>query len=209
MVVKPFIVCNKDQEKLCELSNQLTKLTNNIAASGDKDRTINEQFLQAINLTDNEDFLLLVKSDIEFFEWSALLKDSIVDFKKHHWGAYTLNIGSFYDGVDIEKISDHLTRVSSFDISLCFIHKEIIDALKKINLNWMVNKQGIGISSIICSLCTARRRLVIKNNAYSADYQPRQIVSINAYRKDYFNLCSQLPDFLRKITVNNEVWASV
>lgn len=207
MKIRSFIFSDKNQEDVNILRDQLANLTKEKVVVGDNDKSINEQFLQAIDSVDVEDFLLFTRSDIKSVEWERFLKDSIDDFKVYNWGVYTLNINSFYNGVTVEKISNHLTRVSYFDISLCIIQKEIIKALKQLNLNWLTNSHGIGINSIISSLCVARKKLTIKNNNYNAVYEQDQISSLDVYKEDYFNLCAQLPNFLRRIIINNDAWA--
>jgi GR25 family glycosyltransferase involved in LPS biosynthesis len=134
------------------------------------------QFLKALELFDG-DILFHVQGDVAYDNWSALVENAKLYYKKYKYGVYAPNIDyTYWDSqkVDLDSFGEtdeKLKLVSMTDCSCWFINKEIINEYKiKYSDNFKKNKYGFGADLINCAISFQKAMPVIRDYEHTVDH---------------------------------------
>jgi GR25 family glycosyltransferase involved in LPS biosynthesis len=135
------------------------------------------QFLKALELF-NEDIFFHVQGDVTYDDWSSIIDDSKIYYKKYNYGIYAPNVdytswsSNRVDISTIPKCNDKkLKLVTMTDCSCWFINKKIIDEYKlKYSLSFKKNKYGFGADLVNCAISIKNNMPVIRDYNYTVNH---------------------------------------
>ena len=134
------------------------------------------QFLKAIDLFDGDVFLH-VQGDIVFDQWPQLVDSAQKYYEEFHWGIYAPNVDyTWYSAqnADVDTIEfrkyPNLKVVSNPDCTVWFIHRDIVNELKNINIDLSFVRIGWGLDLILCANSFLQNRLVIRDYDFKVQH---------------------------------------
>ncbi len=173
----------KTESELCKIFNKVTVINSDDDNKFDHWINIGEdayfaaQFLKALELFDG-DILFHVQGDVTYDNWSALVENAKLYYKKYKYGVYAPNVCHNYwdsEKVDLDSFgeidNEKLKLVSMTDCSCWFINKEIVNEYK-LNYceNFKKNKYGFGADLINCGISLKKNMPVLRDYEHAVDH---------------------------------------
>jgi GR25 family glycosyltransferase involved in LPS biosynthesis len=173
----------KTESELCKIFDKVTVINSDDGNKFDhwinigEDAYFSAQFLKALELFDG-DILFHVQGDVTYDNWSSIIEDAKLYYKKYKYGIYSPNVDyTHWDStrVDIDSFgemdNEKLKLVSMTDCSCWFINKEIINEYKiKYSDSFKKNKYGFGADLINCAISFKKNMPVLRDYKYTVDH---------------------------------------
>jgi len=138
------------------------------------DAYFSEQWSMAMKLF-RGDIMFHIQADATYDNWSALINDAERYFEKYHWGIYSPRFqdNGHYIPLETWQCEDqNIKAIPNPDCTCWFLHKDIIDKFRNLNLNVKVNHLGWGIDCVMCAISWSSGRIVLRDFGHEVFHAP-------------------------------------
>lgn len=134
-----------------------------------------QQWYMATQLFSGE-VLFHIQADAEYHDWNALIISAKETFALHKWGLYSPNLQhNNWGAVPIETWQSsipELKAVANPDCTCWFIHKDVVDKYRNLNLKYTDNYLGWGIDCVVSALSWQSQRVVLRDWRHTVYHHP-------------------------------------
>lgn len=149
------------------------------------------------------DVLFHIQADAEYHSWHQLIEHAKDTFTLHNWGLYSPNLQhNNWGAVPIPEWKssiNELHAVANPDCTCWFVHADIIEKYKSLNLKWQDNYLGWGIDCVVSALSWQEQRVVLRDWRHTVYHHPGRGYLEDQAVQLMYNMFSKLPQDLYNI----------
>ena len=152
------------------------------------------------------DVLFHIQGDVSYNRWEQLVNDALYFFKKYSCGIYSPNIDYTWYTTEKYKIEDksNLLQHNNLDIISCtdetvwFIHKDIINHFKDLNIKLRNQDFGWGIDLALASISFLNKKLVLRDKNHKIFHPRSSNYDLNLAEIQFKKFRKKLPSKINK-----------
>lgn len=220
MVVQPFIFnWNGKHENVNKIIGQLRPIFDNVTVINSDDNYCQEDWINIGNefyfagqfntalKHFSGDVLFHIQGDVSYDRWQQLVDDAVFYMEHYNCGIYAPNLDYTNWPTRIAKIEDsnnllqhnNLDIVSCTDETVWFIHKDIIDKLKKYSIEFADYDFGWGIDFTLSAISFLNKKLVLRDSAHDIIHPRGTNYNFEMAQQQLERLRASLPHDISKI----------
>lgn len=218
MTIQPFIFNWRGQyantlrttAQLLDVFNHVTIINSDETHADDDWINIGEQayfgqqFAEAIERFDG-DILFHIQADANYHDWKTVVDHALATQSQYQWGVYapdvdfTLHTGAEVNIQPLDNDATHLQFVTCTDCTCWFIHRSVIEELKRQGIRIEVSNYGWGIDFLICALSYQLGRPVIRDYRHVIQHPKGTGYNTKLARQQMLSFYQGLPADTRQI----------
>jgi hypothetical protein len=149
------------------------------------------------------DVLFHIQADAEYHDWKSLLISAKETFTLHNWGLYSPNLQhNNWGAVPIESWQSSIPEIKAVanpDCTCWFIHKDVVEKYRNLNLKYTDNYLGWGIDCVVSALSWQAQRVVLRDWRHTVYHHPGRGYLEDQAVQLMYNMFSKLPQDLYNI----------
>jgi hypothetical protein len=149
------------------------------------------------------DVMFHIQADAEYPDWKSLLISAKETFTLHNWGLYSPNLQhNNWGAVPIESWQSSIPEVKAVanpDCTCWFIHKDVVEKYRNLNLKYTDNYLGWGIDCVVSALSWQAKRVVLRDWRHTVYHHPGRGYGEDQAVHLMYNMFSKLPSDLYSI----------
>lgn len=123
----------------------------------------------------NADIMFHIQADATYDRWQPLLRDAVKYFDRYHYGIYGpgfVDNGHYVPLETWQSQDPGIYAIPNPDCTCWFIHRDVIDQFKALQLDLAQNTLGWGIDCVVCALSWMSGRIVLRDLNHNVVHHP-------------------------------------
>ena len=149
----------------------------------------------------NADIMFHIQADATYSSWQTLIQDALKYFDVYNYGIYSpgfLDNGHYVPLQTWKSQHDNIHAIPNPDCTCWFIHRDIIDQFKNLNLDLNQNHFGWGIDCVVCAVSWTQGRIVLRDLNHTVTHHPGRGYTVEDARNQMNAMLTTLDPALRK-----------
>lgn len=151
------------------------------------------------------DVMFHIQADAEYQDWANIIHSARETFALHNWGLYSPNLQhNNWGAVPIPAWTSNIANlhaVANPDCTCWFIHKDIVEQWKNLDLKPQDNYLGWGIDCVVSALSWQSQRVVLRDWRHTVYHHPGRGYQDQEAVDLMYKMFAKLPPELYNIVV--------
>jgi len=149
----------------------------------------------------NADIMFHIQADATYDSWHSLIQDAVVHFETYNYGIYSPGFQDNGHYIPLNTWQSQHTNIYAIpnpDCTCWFIHRDIIDQFKNLQLDLNQNHFGWGIDCVVCAVSWTQGRIVLRDLNHTVTHHPGRGYNVEDARSQMNAMLAYLDPALRK-----------